>query len=139
MFLLLNTVINLAYVPILIHYIGIDQFGLYKLLGSFIAYFGVLDFGLSATIVRFLVKYKVNGEVENINKLLSVAGLLYTGIGVIITSIGVYFYFLFPTLFPKLSTDFYCCCYHLLSVCFNSCDSANVNKCGSGYCEVYVC
>ncbi|SNV54547.1 Polysaccharide biosynthesis protein [Veillonella rodentium] len=105
LFLLSNTVINLAYVPILIHYIGIDQFGLYKLLGSFIAYFGVLDFGLSATIVRFLVKYKVNGEVENINKLLSVAGLLYTGIGVIIASIGVYFYFLFPTLFPKLSTD----------------------------------
>jgi len=35
LFLLSNTVINLAYVPILIHYIGIDQFGLYKLLGSF--------------------------------------------------------------------------------------------------------
>ena len=105
LFLLSNTVINLAYVPILIHYIGIDQFGLYKLLGSFIAYFGVLDFGLSATIVRFLVRYKVNDEIENINKLISVAGLLYTGIGIIIVAIGIYFYFLFPTLFPKLSND----------------------------------
>ena len=37
--------------------------------------------------------------------MISVAGLLYTGIGIIIVAIGIYFYFLFPTLFPKLSND----------------------------------
>lgn len=103
--LMSSTVINLAYVPLLIHYIGVDEFGLYKLLGSFIAYFGLLDFGLSATVVRFLVKYKVQQNTEAINKLLSVAGLLYTGIGTFIVLIGIYFYFLFPSIFTKLGDD----------------------------------
>ena len=52
----LQVFINLAYVPILLHYIGKSEYGLYQLIGSFIAYFSIMDFGLSAAVVRFYIK-----------------------------------------------------------------------------------
>ncbi len=78
--LLGNTIVNLAYVPILLSFIGVAEFGLYRLLGSVIAYFNVLDFGLSATITRFLVKYKTLQDQEKIDKLLTMSLILYVGI-----------------------------------------------------------
>ena len=56
--ILLNAVLGFIYVPILLHYIGKSEYGLYQLMGSLIAYFSVMDFGLSATVIRFYTKYK---------------------------------------------------------------------------------
>ena len=83
--LLGNTIVNLAYVPILLSFIGVAEFGLYRLLGSIIAYFNVLDFGLSSTITRFLVKYKTLQDQEKIDKLLTMSLILYVGIGVLLS------------------------------------------------------
>ena len=51
--LLCNTIINLAYVPILLTFIGISEFGLYRLLGSIIAYFNILNFFVIVYIYIF--------------------------------------------------------------------------------------
>ncbi len=97
--LLGNTIVNLAYVPILLSFIGVAEFGLYRLLGSVIAYFNVLDFGLSATITRFLVKYKTLQDQEKIDKLLSMSLILYVGIGALLSLVGLIFYFCIPYIF----------------------------------------
>ena len=97
--LLSNTIVNLAYVPILLSFIGVAEFGLYRLLGSIIAYFNVLDFGLSATITRFLVKYKTLQDQEKIDKLLTMSLILYVGIGAILSLVGLIFYFCIPYIF----------------------------------------
>ena len=91
--LLGNTIVNLAYVPILLSFIGVAEFGLYRLLGSIIAYFNVLDFGLSSTITRFLVKYKTLQDQEKIDKLLTMSLILYVGIGVLLSLVGLIFYY----------------------------------------------
>lgn len=97
--LLGNTIVNLAYVPILLSFIGVAEFGLYRLLGSIIAYFNVLDFGLSATITRFLVKYKTLQDQEKIDKLLTMSLILYVGIGILLSLVGLIFYFCIPYIF----------------------------------------
>lgn len=97
--LLGNTIVNLAYVPILLSFIGVAEFGLYRLLGSVIAYFNVLDFGLSATITRFLVKYKTLQDQEKIDKLLTMSLILYVGIGILLSLVGLIFYFCIPYIF----------------------------------------
>ena len=56
----LHAVVGFVYVPLLLNYIGKSEYGLYQLIGSFIAYFSVMDFGLGSTIVRFYTKYKTN-------------------------------------------------------------------------------
>ena len=100
--LLGNTIVNLAYVPILLSFIGVAEFGLYRLLGSIIAYFNVLDFGLSATITRFLVKYKTLQDQEKIDKLLTMSLILYVGIGILLSLVGLIFYFCIPYIFYSI-------------------------------------
>ena len=49
--ILLQAILGFIYVPLLLHYIGKSEYGLYQLMGSLIAYFSVMDFGLSATVI----------------------------------------------------------------------------------------
>lgn len=65
----LQSLLGFLYIPILLHYIGKSEYGLYQLMGSLIAYFGIMDFGLSAAVIRFYAKYlalKNRGGMENI-------------------------------------------------------------------------
>ena len=54
-----NSVIGFIYIPILLHYMTQQEYGLYRLMGSIITYFVVIDFGLSTIVMRFYGKYKV--------------------------------------------------------------------------------
>lgn len=56
--IMLHAFIGFLYVPILLHYIGKSEYGLYQLMGSLIAYFSIMDFGLTAAVIRFYTKYK---------------------------------------------------------------------------------
>ena len=53
----LQSLLGFLYIPILLHYIGKSEYGLYQLMGSLIAYFGIMDFGLSTAVIRFYAKY----------------------------------------------------------------------------------
>lgn len=46
------------YVPILLHYIGTSECGLYRLLGPFMLYLSVAYSALSVSVVRFYSKYR---------------------------------------------------------------------------------
>ncbi len=69
----LHAVIGFLYVPILLHYIGKSEYGLYQLMGSLIAYFGVMDFGLSAAVIRFYTKYKALGDKAGMENILAIS------------------------------------------------------------------
>ena len=51
--IVLHDVIGFACVPSLLHFVGKSEYGLYQLIGSFIAYFSIMDFGLTAAVVSF--------------------------------------------------------------------------------------
>ena len=61
------------YVPILLSFIGVAEFGLYRLLASIIAYFNVLDFRLIFNDYPILVKCKTLQDQEKIDKLLTMS------------------------------------------------------------------
>jgi O-antigen/teichoic acid export membrane protein len=52
--LALPTLVALATVPILIHYLGLEGFGVITLIGSVVGYFGVLDLNLTAGSIKYL-------------------------------------------------------------------------------------
>lgn len=87
--IVLHTVIGFAYVPILLHYIGKSEYGLYQLIGSFIAYFSVMDFGLNATVARFYARYKALNDNIRMENILAIIILTYVVITVIIFASGV--------------------------------------------------
>lgn len=90
--MVLQAIINFMYVPLLIYYIGKSEYGLYQLIGSIIAYFSIMDFGLSASIVRFYSKYKALKDKIKIENLLFIALIGYFFIAILMFSIGLIIY-----------------------------------------------
>lgn len=86
--IVLHAVIGFLYVPILLYYIGKSEYGLYQLIGSFIAYFSIMDFGLTAAVVRFYTKYKALNDKANMENILAISLRCYSVITVLLFVIG---------------------------------------------------
>ena len=102
--IVLHAVIGFAYVPILLHYIGKSEYGLYQLIGSFIAYFSIMDFGLTAAVVRFYAKYKSLQDNIKMENILAFAMRAYCTITALMLAAGVGSYFYLPSIFAKSMT-----------------------------------
>lgn len=88
-----STLINFAYVPILIEYMGRSEYGIYETMGSMIAYFSIMDFGLGSTITRFYSKYKALNDQKNMANVLAMCSRIYAVITAIILTVGAVIYF----------------------------------------------
>ena len=58
--IILSTVVQLVYTPLLIRMLGQSEYGLYSLVSSIIGYLTVLDLGFGNAIVVFTAKYRAN-------------------------------------------------------------------------------
>lgn len=102
--ILLQTIINFIYVPILLYYIGKSEYGLYQLIGSFIAYFSIMDFGLTSAVVRFYTKYKALNDKVNMENVLAISSRCYAVITVILFIIGYICYLFMDDIFYNSMT-----------------------------------
>ena len=103
--ILLQTIINFIYVPILLYYIGKSEYGLYQLIGSFIAYFSIMDFGLTAAVVRFYTKYKALNDKISMENVLAISVRCYTIITIILVFIGYICYLFIDNIFYNSMTS----------------------------------
>lgn len=60
---------GLVYTPIVLRILGQSEYGVYQLVNSVIAYLGLLNFGFSASYVRFYSRYKVEKKKDKIAEL----------------------------------------------------------------------
>lgn len=102
--IILHAVIGFIYVPILLHYIGKSEYGLYQLIGSFIAYFSIMDFGLTAAVVRFYAKYKAINDKVGMENILAVAARGYGIIATILFIVGIVCYINLDIIFAASMT-----------------------------------
>ena len=86
--ILLQVIIGFIYVPILLHFIGKGEYGLYQLMGSLIAYFSIMDFGLSAAVIRFYAKYKALKDSIGMENILAISVRGYGAVTVLALAIG---------------------------------------------------
>lgn len=103
--ILLHTAIGFLYVPILLHYIGKSEYGLYQLIGSLIAYFSIMDFGLTNAIIRFYAKYRALQDQFHMENLLAVSLRLYSAVTCVILIIGGICYSVLDLIFGKTMTE----------------------------------
>lgn len=87
-----SMVIQFCFIPILFHYLTKNEYGLYQLIGSLIAYMTIMDFGLSATIVRYYSKYTTFDDVIGKENVLALFLILYGVISFfsVIAGMGLY-------------------------------------------------
>ena len=77
---LVSAIIGIGYVPVLINKLSTSEYGIYQLMGSFMAFLTVLDLGMSGTVTRYYAKYDSSGTEEAKENFLAIARNVYIAI-----------------------------------------------------------
>ena len=89
---------GLVVTPILLDSIGTEAFGIWAFIGGITIYLAVLDIGLGPSVVRFTAEAHGRRDPEEINRVASVALVLYAAIGVLTLVAGAVLSWFVPVL-----------------------------------------
>ena len=90
--IILTVIIGLMLTPYIIHRLGDAEYGLYSLIGVFVASLTILDFGLNNSIVRFVAKYRAEKDIVGEEQFLGTIFIIYAVISLIVMIIGAILY-----------------------------------------------
>lgn len=85
----ISFIIPMLYTPVMLRILGKAEYGLYSLSSSIINYLGLLTLGLGTAIVRYLMKYKVSGDKDMVERLFGLFIAIYAVIALITMICGV--------------------------------------------------
>ncbi|MBI5779286.1 MAG: oligosaccharide flippase family protein [Planctomycetes bacterium] len=74
--------------PYIIKHIGVDRFGIWAVVGILTGYFGLLDFGISTSFVKYISEFYTKKDYVKINQIINTGVTFYCIFAVIIISIG---------------------------------------------------
>ena len=105
--------VNIAYtaasIPLALHYLDKEQFGLWALAQQIAGYFMLLDLGVSSAVSRFIADRKDEVNSGSYGSLLLTGAIVFASQGLLIALVGAAFSFFAPVLFsipPRLTADF---------------------------------
>lgn len=101
----LNTLVGLAYTPYMLRCLGQNEYGLYSLVASVIAYLTLLDFGFGNAIVRYTAKFRAEGKQQEQWEMFGMFLIVYSIIGLIAFLGGLALYFNVDALFDRTMTE----------------------------------
>lgn len=79
----LNSIIQLAYTPVMLRLLGQSEYGLYSLVSSVVSYLGLLTFGIGGAYLRFYSREKAAGDEEGVARLNGMFLLVFSAIGAV--------------------------------------------------------
>lgn len=97
--ILLNNIIGLLYTPFMLRILGQNEYGLYSLVASVVAYLTILDFGFANAIVRYTAKFRTENNTKEQYEMFGMFFILYCVIGLFAFLIGLGLYFNVDVLF----------------------------------------
>lgn len=100
----LNTIVGLAYTPYMLRCLGQNEYGLYSLVASVIAYLTILDFGFGNAIIRYTAKFRAEGKKQEQWEMFGMFLIVYSIIGLIAFCGGLALYFNVDALFDRTMT-----------------------------------
>jgi len=86
-------------VPIVVGYVGIEQFGLWSLIVALTGYIGLTDLGVATSFVKFIAEYQSRGDRENVNSVVRHGILFYLAVSAIFLLAGA---LASPYIFPLI-------------------------------------
>ncbi|CAM1350619.1 lipopolysaccharide biosynthesis protein [Tenacibaculum crassostreae] len=103
--IILTNIVGLVLTPFIIKKLGDAEYGLYTLIGAFVGYISVLDFGLNNTIVRFVAKYRAEKDKQGEESFLGTTMFIYGIISLVILFCGVLLYYNLDSIFSSSLTS----------------------------------
>jgi O-antigen/teichoic acid export membrane protein len=82
--LAVNIAVGFFLSPFILHRLGDDAFGLWVLIFSLTGYYGIFDFGIRSSLVRYVSKFQATGDHDELACLINTSFFTYTCIGLIL-------------------------------------------------------
>jgi O-antigen/teichoic acid export membrane protein len=92
--LAVNVVTGLIISPYILHRLGDEAFGLWVLVFAITGYYGLFDFGVRSSVIRYVAKFKALDDQEHLNRLVNTTLVSYSCIGgllLVLTFVGSLF------------------------------------------------
>src|ERR1700686_479036 len=89
--LALNILVGIFLSPFILHRLGDAAFGIWVLIFSLTGYYGIFDFGIRSSIIRYVSKYTATRDISEVSRLISTSMFTYTCVGalsMLITLVG---------------------------------------------------
>lgn len=99
--IILNNIIGLTYTPFMLRMMGQNEYGLFSLVSSVVAYLTVLDLGFANAIVRYTAKFRAEKKIKEQYEMFGMFFILYCVIGIVAFIIGLGLYFNVDELFGQ--------------------------------------
>lgn len=81
--------ISIIYTPLMLRLLGQNEYGLYNLVASIVAYLGILNFGFGSAYIRYYSRHKSNNDFVNIAKINGMFLIVFSSIGLIAVLAGM--------------------------------------------------
>ncbi len=89
-----NIAVGFFVYPFILHHLGDEASGLWTLIYSFTGYYGIFDFGIRSSLVRYVSKFRATGDKEELTRLINTSLFTYTCVGLFLmipTTVGVFY------------------------------------------------
>ncbi|MDX9787095.1 MAG: oligosaccharide flippase family protein [Desulfobacterales bacterium] len=96
---------KLLIIPIILRHLDSAEFGLYQLIGAFVGYLALIDFGISGTLGRFTAKYQALNDRVRQDNVFAMCIIIYVFLAAVISVVGFFLYLNLDTIFSKSLTS----------------------------------
>lgn len=76
-----NLLVGIFLSPFILHRLGDTAFGIWVLIFSVTGYYGIFDFGIRSSIIRYVSKYTATRDSGEVSRLINTAMFTYAGVG----------------------------------------------------------
>ncbi|MGC8867466.1 MAG: oligosaccharide flippase family protein [Elusimicrobiales bacterium] len=83
--------VALVLTPYIIRHIGVERYGIWALVGVITGYFGLLDFGVGTSFVKYIAEFYAKRDYEKINQVVNTGFVFYTVFAILIIVLGFLF------------------------------------------------
>src|SRR5216684_9007728 len=77
----INILVGIFLSPFILHKLGDAAFGIWVLVFSLTGYYGIFDFGIRSSIVRYVSKYTATKDLDEVSSLINTALFTYSCVG----------------------------------------------------------
>src|SRR5262249_47294133 len=81
-------VVGFFLTPYMVRKLGDGPFGVWAFVESILAYFTLFDLGIAACVVRFVARFHMTGDRDELNRLVSTCLALFIGLGSLLFAVG---------------------------------------------------
>jgi O-antigen/teichoic acid export membrane protein len=89
-----NIAVGFFVYPFILHHLGDDASGLWTLIYSLTGYYGIFDFGIRSSLIRYVSKFRATGDKDELTRLINTSFFTYTCVGLFLlipTTLGGFY------------------------------------------------